>query len=224
MHAMARIRWNTDSGARLMDKFDLAMREMPLVAVLRGITPEEIIPVADGLMAAGFRLIEVPLNSPRAFDSINALAAHCPPEVMTGAGTVLDVAQVRRLAQTGARLMVTPNTDPDVIRAGVSAGLVPLIGCLTPSEALSAVANGARALKVFPASRMGPDYLKDIRAVLPVGTKLIPVGGIDAQSMPAFHAKGADGYGFGTNLYKPGMSADEVAANALHLVQTWRDL
>ncbi|MCC5978301.1 MAG: 2-dehydro-3-deoxy-6-phosphogalactonate aldolase [Salinarimonas sp.] len=207
-----------------MDKFDLAMRDMPLVAVLRGISPEEIIPVADGLMAAGFRLIEVPLNSPRAFDSIEALVAHCPADVLTGAGTVLNVAEVRRLAQTGARLMVTPNTDPDVIRAGMTAGLVPVIGCLTPSEALSAVANGARALKIFPASRMGADYLKDIRAVLPEGTKLLPVGGINAQSMPAFHATGADGFGFGTNLYKPGMSADEVASNALHLVQTWRAL
>lgn len=207
-----------------MDKFDLAMRDMPLVAVLRGITPEEIIPVADSLVAAGFRLIEVPLNSPRAFASIEALAAHCPPDVLTGAGTMLDVTQARRLAQTGAQLMVTPNTDPDVIRAGVSAGLVPLIGCLTPSEALSAVTNGARALKIFPASRMGPDYLKDIRAVLPAGTRLIPVGGIDARSMPAFHAQGADGFGFGTNLYKPGMSADEVASNAAHLVKTWRDL
>ncbi|KPQ11711.1 MAG: 2-dehydro-3-deoxyphosphogalactonate aldolase DgoA [Saliniramus fredricksonii] len=207
-----------------MDKFDLAMRDIPLVAVLRGITPEEIIPVADGLMAAGFRLIEVPLNSPRAFDSIAALAAHCPPEVLTGAGTVLDVTQVRRLAQIGAQLMVTPNTDPDVIRAGAAAGLIPLIGCLTPSEALSAVANGARALKIFPASRMGPDYLGDIRAVLPAGTRLIPVGGINAQSMAAFHAKGADGFGFGTNLYKPGMSAEEVASNALALVRTWRAL
>lgn len=207
-----------------MDTFDLALQDMPLIAVLRGITPDEIIPVADSLMAAGFRLIEVTLNSPRAFESIESLVAHCPSDVLTGAGTVLNLTEVTRLAKTGARLMVTPNTNPDVIRAGVAAGLVPLIGCLTPSEALCAVARGARALKIFPASRMGPDYLKDIRAVLPVETKLIPVGGIDAQSMPAFFAKGADGFGFGTNLYKPGMSAKEVASNAHNLVKIWRNL
>lgn len=191
----------------MTDAFEQAFDDMPLVAVLRHITPEEIIPVADELIDAGFRFLEVPLNSPDAFTSIEMLTKHCPSYVLTGAGTVLEPSQCKRLADTGAKLMVTPNTDVDVIDAAVSAGLYPLIGCLTPTEALQAVRHGARGLKIFPASRMGPDYLKDIRAVLPQGTKILPVGGIGLETMETFHAKGADGFGFGTNLYRPGKAA-----------------
>jgi 2-dehydro-3-deoxyphosphogalactonate aldolase len=204
--------------------FDKVMDEMPLVAVLRGVRPEEVLLVADALMSAGFRMIEVPLNSPDAFESIARLAKHCPPEVLTGAGTVLHPEDCGRLAVLGASLMVTPNTEAEVIEAAARAGLVPLIGCLTPSEAIQAVRHGARALKVFPASRMGPPYLRDIRAVLPSGTKLIPVGGINLQTMEDFHAAGADGFGFGTNLYVPGRSAAEVGAIAGDLVAEYNRL
>lgn len=207
-----------------MDSFDRAMRDMPLVAVLRGISPEEIDDVADVLVQAGFRFLEVPLNSPRPYESIARLVERCPPEVLTGAGTVLWPEQVGRLAALGATLVVTPNSDAPVIEASVREGLYPMIGCLTPSEALQAVRYGARALKVFPASRMGPNYLKDVRAVLPSGTRLIPVGGIDRDTMEAFHKTGADGFGFGTNLYVPGRTASEVGARARDLVAEYRRL
>lgn len=208
----------------MTDAFDTAFADMPLVAVLRHITTDEILPVADALMEAGFRFLEVPLNSPDAFTSIEMLTRHCPKGVMTGAGTVLEPEQCARLADTGAKLMVTPNTDAAVIDAAVSADLYPLIGCLTPTEALLAVRHGARGLKVFPASRMGPDYLKDIRAVLPKGTKVLPVGGIGLETMEAFHKTGADGFGYGANLYKPGKPAAEVGATARALVAEYRRL
>ncbi|MBB4285974.1 2-dehydro-3-deoxy-6-phosphogalactonate aldolase [Roseospira goensis] len=204
--------------------FEAAFAAMPLVAVLRGLTPDEALPVADALVDAGFTLLEVPLNSPEPFESIARLLAHCPPGVMVGAGTVLTPEDAGRLAALGAGLMVTPNTDPGVIDAGVRAGLVPLIGCMTPTEALLATRHGATVLKVFPAARLGPDYLKDIRAVLPRGTRLIPLGGIDVSRMAAFHAAGADGLGMGSNLYKPGRPAAEVGAIARDLVAEWRRL
>jgi len=205
-------------------RFEAAFAAMPLVAILRGITPDEVLPVAGALVAAGFTLLEVPLNSPDAFDSIARLHAHCPPRVVVGAGTVLTPEDVGRLAALGAGLVVTPNTDPAVIDAAVRSDLVALVGCMTPTEALLATRHGARALKIFPATALGPAYLKDIRAVLPVHTRLVPVGGIDVEAMTAFHAAGASGFGLGSVLYKPGRSAADVGAVARDLVAAWRRL
>lgn len=202
----------------MTDRVSRAFAEMPLIAVLRGITPDEIVPVADTLMQEGIRIIEVPLNSPHAFDSIARLVERCPASVAIGAGTVLTTADVERLAGTGAPLMVTPNTDPAIIDAAIEAGLEPVIGCLTPSEALTAVAHGATILKIFPAARMGAAYLNDIRAVLPPGIKLVPFGGVSKATMAEFHIAGGDGYGFGTSLYTPGRSAEAVGAAARELV------
>ena len=200
------------------------MAAMPLFAVLRGIKPEEALPVADALMEAGFRIIEVPLNSPDPFASIASLVAHCPADVAIGAGTVLEAAEVDRLADTGATLAVSPNTDPAVIERVRALGLAPVPGCLTPTEVLAAVAHGATTLKIFPATRMGAAYLKDIRAVLPMGIRLVPLGGVSRATMSEFHAHGADGFGFGTNLYTPGRSAAEVGAAARELVAEYRRL
>lgn len=207
-----------------VDVFEQAVTEMPLIAVLRGIAPDEVPAVADVLVEAGFRLIEVPLNSPRPFDSIAKLAACCPAGVVVGAGTVLSPDQVMRLAATGATLMVTPDSNPDVVVAGVEAGLVTVIGCMTPSEALSALRHGAQCLKIFPAARLGPAYLKDVRAVLPKETRVFAVGGIGAGDMAAFHEAGADGFGFGSNLYAPGRAVTEVGTIARDLVAAFQRL
>ncbi len=208
----------------MADLFETILADVPLVAILRGVTPDSILPVADALMAGGFRLIEVPLNSPDAFTSIGKLAHHCPQTVMVGAGTVLTPEDVGRVADAGGRLLVTPNTDPEVITAGVAADMIPLPGFLTPSEAFAALKAGARGLKLFPASRMGAGYLKDLRAVLPPATPVMPVGGMDLATLAEWRAVGADGFGFGSNLFKPGRPPAEIEAAARALVAGWRDL
>lgn len=205
-----------------MPVFEHAFAELPLVAVLRGITPAEVLPVADQLIDAGFRLIEVPLNSPDPFASIAKLVEHCPPGVAVGAGTVLTPEDAGRLAALGAELLITPNTDPEVIRAGVRAGLTTMIGCMTPSEALSALRNGAAALKLFPAARLGSAYIKDVRAILPKGAKVVALGGIGIPEMAEYRAAGYDGFGFGSNLYKAGRAAAEVGAIARDIVAEWK--
>lgn len=203
---------------------DHALAELPLVAILRGVTPQAVLPVADALLAEGFRLIEVPLNSPEPWASLERLAAHCPEGVLAGAGTVLTADDARRLAATGCRLLVTPNTDAEVIAAARAEGLATLIGCMTPTEALAATASGADALKLFPAASLGPGYLRDLRAVLPPALPVLAVGGIDAGNLRDFHAAGARGFGLGSNLYKPGRPPDEVRARARDLVAAWRAL
>ncbi|MCB1752713.1 MAG: 2-dehydro-3-deoxy-6-phosphogalactonate aldolase [Gammaproteobacteria bacterium] len=202
--------------------FDRAFERMPLVAILRGVEPDEVVRIADLLIDAGFTLLEIPLNSPDPFTSIQRLVRHCPGEVLVGAGTVLRVEDARRLGGLGARLLVTPNTDPAVIRAGREAGLVPIIGCMTPSEAFTALNCGASALKVFPAGRLAPGYAGDIKAVLPGGTRLLGVGGIGFGQIAAYRAGGYDGFGIGGSLYRPGRPADEVGALARELVARWR--
>lgn len=204
--------------------FAEAFAAMPLVAILRGITPEEVLPVADALVAAGLRLIEVPLNSPSAFDSIARLVAHRGPGVAVGAGTVLHADDVERLAGLGAELLVTPNTDPAVVAAGARLGLASVIGCMTPSEAFAALNAGATAVKIFPAVRLGPGYVKDLRAVLPKATRVVAVGGVGLAEMDAFRQAGCDGFGFGSNLYAPGRAAADVGAVARDLVAEWRRL
>ncbi|ATJ81962.1 2-dehydro-3-deoxy-6-phosphogalactonate aldolase [Halomonas beimenensis] len=207
-----------DAQERLLDEI-LATR--PLVAILRGITPDEVAPVVDALVAAGFRLIEIPLNSPEPWTSIERAAARCPAGVLVGAGTVLEPADAARLAERRTPLLVTPNTDPEVIAAGRAHDLVPLIGCMTPSEALAAARAGARGLKLFPAARLGTGYFRDIRAILPPRIPVLAVGGIERANMAEWHAAGIDGFGFGGNLYRPGRSADEVGRVARQLVAEW---
>ncbi|MDT8895903.1 2-dehydro-3-deoxy-6-phosphogalactonate aldolase [Halomonas sp. I1] len=203
---------------------DESLETLPLVAILRGITPEEVEGVCEALVGAGFRMIEIPLNSPRSWESIERAVAHCPASVLVGAGTVLDGADAERLARLGAPLMVTPNSDADVIRAGVDHGLAPMIGCMTPTEALSAVRSGARALKLFPAARLGTGYFKDINAILPSDLPVLAVGGIERGNMAEWHAVGVRGFGFGSNLYKPGRGNDEIADIAADLVAEWHRL
>ena len=204
--------------------FEQAFAAMPLIAVLRGIKPEEAEPVFEAVVEAGFRLIEIPLNSPDALISISKLAARKRPGVCIGAGTVLTTADVEHVRSAGGDMIVTPNTDATVVDATARANLVPVIGCLTPTEALIASRHGARVLKIFPAARLGAPYLKDIRAVLPLGSRLLAFGGIGLEEMAEYRSTGADGFGFGTNLYRPGRTASEVGAAARKLAAEWRRL
>ncbi|MGM0983245.1 MAG: 2-dehydro-3-deoxy-6-phosphogalactonate aldolase [Pseudomonadota bacterium] len=198
-----------------------ALAACPLVAILRGIRPEEVLSVADALIASGLRMIEVPLNSPDPWESIARLKAHCPADILIGAGTVLSVKDVARLASLEASLLVTPNTDVEVISAGRDAGLAPLVGCMTPSEALAAARAGACALKLFPAGSLGIDYYRDLRAVLPADLPVLAVGGIGVDELAGWQAAGIAGFGLGGSLYAPGRSSDEVGRRGAALVAEW---
>ena len=196
----------------------LARKTPPLVAILRGIEPHEALAVGAALVEAGVRMIEVPLNSPDPFASIAALQAEFGGTALIGAGTVLDLAAVEQLAATGARLTVTPNTNPTVIARAVELGLEPLPGFLTPTEAFAGLAAGARRIKLFPASVQGPSYLKALREVLPRSCGVWAVGGIGADNAREWIAAGAEGVAAGGSVYKPGMTAADVGERARALV------
>ena len=196
----------------------LARKAPPLVAILRGIQPHEALPIGAALVEAGVRMIEVPLNSPDPFASIAALQAEFGGTALIGAGTVLNLAAVEQLAATGARLTVTPNTNPTVIARAVELGLEPMPGFLTPTEAFAGLAAGARRIKLFPATVQGPSYLKALREVLPRSCGVWAVGGIGADNAREWIAAGAEGVAAGGSVYKPGMTAAEVGERARALV------
>jgi len=183
---------------------------LPLVAVLRGITPPEVAGVADALSGAGFRILEVTLNSPQPFDSIRDLAARSGDACLVGAGTVIDPADVARVREAGGRLVVMPHADPAVIREAKRQGLVCIPGVATPTEAFAALAAGADALKMFPAEGLAPAVLKAWRAVLPKATLVFAVGGMRPDNLAPWWEAGADGFGTGSNLYRPGATAQAV--------------
>lgn len=189
-----------------------------IVAILRGLRPEEALGVGQALVDAGIRLIEVPLNSPDPFASIAEMQRAFGDRAMIGAGTVLDIASVEKLAATGARLMVTPNTDPEVIAAGVAHGLEVVPGFLTPSEAFAAIQAGARRLKLFPASVQGPDFLRALIEVLPNDIGVWAVGGVTPGNANEWLAAGAEGVAVATALYQSGLTPAEVAARAAALI------
>jgi 2-dehydro-3-deoxyphosphogalactonate aldolase len=206
----------------LTGRFVAALSALPLVAILRGIRPQEVVEIGVSLVDAGFRLIEVPLNSPDPFTSIAALRQALPPAVLVGAGTVLEVGQIGRLCDCGAELAVMPHADVNLIHAAKTAGLLCVPGIATPTEAFAALAAGADALKVFPAELVTPAVVKAMCAVLPKGTGLLPVGGIRPESMKPYVDAGATGFGLGSALYKPGMTVQQTAASARRFVAAWR--
>ncbi len=201
-------------------KLEAAMRRLPLVAILRGLTPADASSIGAALDAAGFSLIEVPLNSPRPLASIATLVAQLP-NALVGAGTVLTPAQVREVHAAGGQLIVSPNFDADVVRAAVQLGMVCLPGVMTPTEAFAALAAGASGIKLFPAELVPPAGVKALRAVLSADTLVLPVGGITPEAMAAYRAAGANGFGLGSALYKPGDDAATVAVAARRYVSAW---
>ncbi len=190
----------------------------PLVAILRGIRPDEAEEIGDALVAAGLRIIEVPLNSPDPLDSIARLARRYGATVLIGAGTVRRDADVAAVAAAGGRLIVTPHADPALVRAAKARGLLAVPGFFTPAEAFGLLDAGADALKLFPAEGGNPAMLRSLRAVLPPGTMVLPVGGIEAGNLAPWQAAGAAGFGIGGSIYKPGDDAAAVSAKAAALL------
>ena len=198
----------------LHQKFNTALSALPLIAILRGLTPAEALPIGQALVSTGWTLIEVPLNSPQPLDSMAAMV-EAFPQAMVGAGTVLTPSDVRNVHAAGGQLIVSPNFNPAVVREAVRLGLVCLPGVMTATEVFAALDAGAAGLKMFPAEMATPAVIKALRAVLPASTVVLPVGGITPESMAAYLDAGANGFGIGSALYTPGMAADTVTANAI---------
>lgn len=193
----------------------------PLIAILRGVQPSEAVSIAGVILEAGIDKIEVPLNSPNPFDSIRAIAKKYGNQALIGAGTVLTVAQVKQVRAAGGQLVVSPNCDPNVIRATIAEGMQSWPGVFTPSEALTALKAGATGLKLFPGDMAGPNGLKAMRAILPIGTKVYAVGGTAPDNFSKWVEASANGFGLGTAIYKPGDTAEIVTIKAGAIVKAY---
>jgi 2-dehydro-3-deoxyphosphogalactonate aldolase len=196
------------------EMFDRYFSQCPLVAIIRGVTPDEAPAIARALFDAGIRIIEVPLNSPDPLESIRRITEALGEEALIGAGTVLRADDVQRVREAGGRLVVSPNTNAEVIAATVALGMVSSPGFYTPSEAFAALAAGAHALKLFPAEAASPKVVRSLRAVLPPDVPLLVVGGVTPETMAQWTEAGADGFGLGGGLYKPGQSVEETLEKA----------
>jgi 2-dehydro-3-deoxyphosphogalactonate aldolase len=197
-----------------MSRIPFPPMKYPLVAILRGLKPEETKATVEALLEAGLRAIEIPLNSPEPFKSIEIAAKMAPADALIGAGTVLTIDDVDRLEQAGGRLFVSPNVDVPVLSHAVSKGMVTLPGVFTPTEALAAARAGATGLKFFPASALGVSGINAIRAVLPADLMIAAVGGVSDENFADYAKGGIKAFGLGSSLYKIGMSADEVGKRA----------
>ena len=207
-----------------MMELDAAMAELPLVAILRGVRPEEAAEIGAALVDSGFRIIEVPLNSPEPFRSIEILSKRCGAHALVGAGTVMSAGAVGDVVAAGGRLIVMPHGDPAVIRAAKAAGAWCLPGVGTPTEGFAALAAGADALKLFPGEALPPAVVKAWKAVFPPSVRLLPVGGIAPETMAEYVAAGAAGFGVGSALYRPGLDAAAVGQRAAAFVHAWLQL
>lgn len=210
------------AGDAMIESFRQASARLPLIPILRGITPDAVVEVGTVLLDAGFTMIEVPLNSPDPFASIAALADAFGDRAVIGAGTVVDVTSVERAASAGATLILAPNMNLEVIARGAALGLAVMPGVATASEAFAAIGGGAAALKLFPAGLLGAATLAAWRAVLPHGIPVYAVGGIAEEDYRAFVEAGASGFGIGTSLYRPGQSAPKTGERARAIAAAWR--
>ena len=207
-----------------MSDLAAALADNPLIAILRGLLPDSAEQVSDTLVDAGFRIIEVPLNSPDPLVSIARISARHGARATVGAGTVLNVEQVSAVADAGGRIIVSPNMNPDVGRAAIARGLYWCPGIVTPSEAFAALDIGASVLKVFPAEMVPPPAVAAMRAVLPTGTFIAAVGGITPDTMVPYHHAGANGFGLGSALFNPEYSLDDIGTRARAFVAAWENL
>jgi 2-dehydro-3-deoxyphosphogalactonate aldolase len=205
------------------ERLAASLQQLPLVAILRGLTPAEAPAIGMALVSTGFVLLEVPLNSPQPLQSIAALAAQ-HPDLLIGAGTVMSAADVRDVQAAGGRLIISPHFDAEVVHEALHLGMACMPGIATPSEAFAALKAGAHALKLFPAEMIGPAVVKALRAVLPASVPLLPVGGVSPDSMAAYRQAGATGFGIGSALYKPRQSAAQTAAVAAQFIECWKAL
>ena len=201
----------------------LKLAPTPLVAILRGVRPDEAEPIAGAIVEAGFGAIEVPLNSPEPFDSIAKIALRFGERVLVGAGTVLEPHEVDDVAEAGGRLVVAPNADRAVIERAAKLGLIVLPGVATMTEAFEALKAGASGLKLFPGEAIPPEVVRAWRSVLPKGTPLFPVGGVTPERIGPYRRAGADGFGIGSALYKPGAGVEAVARAARAFVKAWNE-
>jgi 2-dehydro-3-deoxyphosphogalactonate aldolase len=198
----------------LIDDFHLRLTNMPVVAILRGVKPEEVEDVVEAIIAARVTIIEVPLNSPDPFTSIAIMAKRFVGHAVIGAGTVLNVEDVAKCHAAGAQLIVSPNMNPDVIRTSVAAGMISAPGCMTPTEAFAALDAGAHAIKLFPGEMISAPVIKAMRAVLPVEATVLVVGGVTPATVAEFQAAGVNGFGVGGYIYRAGTTAQEAGRNA----------
>ncbi len=205
------------------DKFTVALESNPLIAILRGLGPDEALPIGEALTSSGWRLIEVPLNSPQPLKSIQTMAAAFT-DALVGAGTVLTADDVRAVHDAGGQLVVAPNFNAAVVREAVRLRMVCLPGVMTATEAFDALDAGATGLKLFPAEMVTPAVVKALRAVLPPECLLFPVGGMTAHNMGAWRAAGANGFGVGSALYKPGMTVQQVQENAIQFIADYNGI
>lgn len=202
--------------------FNEALAESGVVAIVRGVTPDEVLAVGEALHQGGVRVVEVPLNSPDPYDSIDRLATEFKGRLFVGGGTILTETEADAVAAAGGRLMVSPNTNPIVIRRAAAMGMIPFPGFATATEAFTAIEAGARHLKLFPASTYGPGHLKALKAVLPTTVMIAPVGGVGAADMAEWRRAGAACFGIGGELYKPGLAPEELHRRAVELVRAER--
>ena len=207
-----------------MTLWEQKFKELPLIAILRGLVPDEAIDVSEIFVKAGIKIIEVPLNSPNAFDSIAKIKSHFGDQAIVGAGTVLCGSDAQKVHDCGGELIVAPNLNEDVARMSKRCSMIYCPGILTPTEAFKALELGADALKLFPADAHPPGYIKAIRAVLPTDTTIIPTGGVEPDNLTLYHSAGANGFGAGSSLFKPGKSLGEIKKGADAYVKAVQEL
>lgn len=200
-------------------KLDQWLSDIPVVAIIRGVRPDEVVEIGQAIYQAGIGVIEVPLNSPQPFDSIKRLSDALGKECVIGCGTLLSTEDANKVADAGGKIAVTPNVNIDVITRSIELGMTPMPGWATPTEAFAAYHAGARYLKLFPASTYGAEHIKAIRAVLPEDAKTLAVGGVGAKDAATWLKAGVNGFGIGSDIYKAGRSADDVHQRSLEIVK-----